>query len=204
MQKIRCPRCGVVNLEKFITFPQCAGCGNTLPEQENRPVPFWRRPLGALWWILLIGAAGVGLAAATSILTFSDDDRAQLLIYGSASRHISVHQTVVVTMTIDALTESRRLRRAPLKNVKLRLPRALFEEFALVSLEPVPDRVSSIAGGRYFEYETLPRETDLQLRLYALEPGRFRIRSDFYADEHAPVAFSFNVLVEQKPTEEAE
>lgn len=196
MQKIRCPRCGVVNLEKFLTFPQCAGCGSTLPEQATRPIAFWRRPLGALWWVLLIGAAVTGLAAVSSIFTFTDEDEARLLVYGNASRHISLRQTVVVTMTLDAVAETRRLRRAPLQNVKLRLPRAIFEEFALVSLEPIPDRVSTMAGGRYFEYETLPRETDLYLRLYSLEPGRFRIRSDFYADEHAPVAFSFTVLVE--------
>ena len=195
MQKIRCPRCGVVNLEKFLTFPQCAGCGSTLPDVKMAAVPFWKRPLRVWLWLPLIGGAIVGLVASASFLITPRDSEARLLVYGNASRRINLHQTVVVTMKLDAVAETRLQRRAPLQNVKLRLSRSLFEDFAFVSLEPPPDEVSLTAGGRYLHYDSLPRETQLQLRLYSLKPGRHRIRADFYADDHTPINFAFTVFV---------
>ena len=195
MQKIRCPRCGVVNLEKFLTYPQCAGCGGTLPVPKTSAAPFWKRPLGVLWWIPLIGGAIIGLVVAASFLTVPVEDNARILIYGNASRRVVVNQTVVVTMTLDAVAETRAQRRAPLQNVKLRLPRSLFKNFAFVSLDPQPDEVLMTSGGRYLQYRELPREAALRLRLYALHPGRYRVQTDFYADEHAPGEFAFTVVV---------
>lgn len=194
MQKIRCPRCGVVNLEKFLTYPQCAGCGSTLPA-PTASEPYWRRPLGALLWVPLIGVAIAGLVAAASFLISPEENNARVVIYGNASRRVAVNQTVIVTMTLDTIGETRLQRRSPLQNVKLRLPQTLFEDFAFVSLEPRPDETLQTAGGRFLQYRELPRETMLRLRLYALHTGRHRVRTDFYADDHAPGGFAFTVVV---------
>lgn len=194
MQKIRCPRCGVVNLEKFLTYPQCAGCGSTLPAPKPA-APYWKRPLGALLWVPLVGAVFAGLVTATSLLISPEENNARVIIYGNASRRVAVNQTVVVTMTLDTVAETRLQRRAPLQNVKLRLPQTLFENFAFVSLEPRPDETLKTPGGRFLQYRELPRETMLRLRLYALNPGRHRVRADFYADDHAPGTFAFTVVV---------
>lgn len=195
MQKIRCPRCGVVNLEKFLTYPHCAGCGSTLPAPVSTPAPFWKRSFGARLWIPLLGVALIGLVVAASFLTPPEEDRARLLIYGSAARRVTVEQTVVLTMTLDAIAQTRSQRRSDLQNVKLRLPQSLFDNFAFVSLEPTPDETLQTNGGRYFQYASLPRETTLRLRLYARRSGRHRVRADFYADEHAPGFFGWTVFV---------
>lgn len=195
MQKIRCPRCGVVNLEKFLTYPQCAGCGSTLPALRQSPLPFWRRPLGASLWVSVIGIAVIGIVIVTSFLSPSSENQAQMVIYGSTQRRIRLQQTVVVKMTIDAVGESSSQKRAPLQNVKVRLPRALFKKFAFVSLEPKPNTMTSTVGGRYFQYDFLPRETTLKLRLYARSVGQQRARATVYADEHAPGLYALSIFV---------
>lgn len=195
MQKIRCPRCGVVNLEKFLSYPHCAGCGSTLPTPDAAPTLFWKRSFGAWLWVPLIGGALIALVGAASFLAPSSSDESRLLVYGNAVRRINVEQTVVLSMTLDAIAQSRSQRRTDLQNVKLRLPQALFADFAFVSLDPSPDETFQTNGGRYFQYTSLPRETTLQLRLYARHPGRRRVRVDFYADEHAPSFFGCTVLI---------
>jgi hypothetical protein len=195
MQKIRCPRCGVVNLEKFLTYPRCAGCGSTLPAPATAPAPFWKRSFGAQLWIPFLGVALVALVAMASLLTPPEEDKAQLLIYGNAARRVAVEQTVILTMTLDAVAQTRLQHRSDLQNVKLRLPQALFKDFAFVALEPAPDETLKTNGGRYFQYASLPRESTLRLRLYARRAGRYRVRADFYADDYAPGFFSITVLV---------
>lgn len=195
MQKIRCPRCGVVNLEKFITYPHCAGCGSTLPAPRESPLPFWQRPLGASLWVSVIGIAMIGIVIATSFLYSPPENEAQLVIYGNTSRRIQLQQTVIVNLTIDAVSQNSSQQRAPLQNVKVRLPRTLFKKFAFVSLEPKPDTITSTFGGRYFQYDFLPRETTLKLRLYARSVGQQRARAAVYADEHSPGSYAFSIFV---------
>jgi hypothetical protein len=48
-------------------------------------------------------------------------------------------------------------------------------------------------------YNSLPRESVLRLRLFALKPGRHRVRTDFYADDYGPGAFTFSVYVAPRP-----
>jgi len=199
MQKIRCPRCGVVNLEKFVTFPQCVGCGSTLPVPSASPTPFWRRPLGAFLWVSVIGVALIGLVIAASFLSTPVENEAQLIVYGSAPRRVKVQQTVVVKMTIDGVRENRLQQRAPLQNVKLRLPRTLFNKFAFVSLDPKPDVVSTTAGGRYFHYNSLPRQTTLKLRLYARSGGQHRAQAAIYSDTYLPGVYVLSVFVARAP-----
>jgi hypothetical protein len=142
-----------------------------------------------------MAATLAALVVAASFLAPPDKDEARLLIYGNAARRVSVEQTVVLTMTLDAVAQTRSQRRSDLQNVKLRLPQSLFDNFAFVSLEPMPDETLQTNGGRYFQYAALPRETTLRLRLYARHAGRHRVRADFYADEHAPGFFGWTVFV---------
>lgn len=195
MQKIRCPRCGVVNLEKFVTYPQCAGCGSTLPAPQESPLPFWRRPLGASLWVSVIGLAMLGIVVGTNFLSAPLENEAQLVIYGNTPRRIRLQQTVIISMTIDAVKESSSQMRRPLQNVKVRLPRTLFKKFAFVSLEPKPDMISSTAGGRYFHYDFLDRETTLKLRLYAKSIGQQSARAAVYADEHLSGSYTLSIFV---------
>ena len=195
MQKIRCPRCGVVNLEKFVTYPQCAGCGSTLPSPRESPLPFWRRPLGASLWVSVIGIAMVGIVIATSFLSSPPENEAQLVIYGNMPQRVQLQQTVIINLTIDAVGESSSQQRALLQNVKVRLPRTLFKKFAFVSLEPKPDTITSTTDGRYFQYDFLPRETTLKLRLYARSIGQQRARAAVYADDHSPGLYAFSIFV---------
>lgn len=197
MQKIRCPRCGVVNLEKFVTFPSCAGCGSALPPAADPALPFWRRPLGAFLWVSVIGVAIAGLVAATSLLTPPVDNQAQIIIYGGVARRVALRQTIIVTMTVDTVGESNLQQRAPLHNAKLRLPRALFKKFAFVALDPKPDLVTSTKSGRYFHYDRLPRETSFRLRLNAVAKGKQSMRADFYADDHLPGTYVVSIAVSE-------
>jgi len=61
VKKIVCPRCGAVNLEKFVTFPHCAGCSALLPLWGDAPAragaSLLRRPLRVGFWMSLVGLA---------------------------------------------------------------------------------------------------------------------------------------------------
>lgn len=135
------------------------------------------------------------LVLATSFLSTPFENEAQLVIYGSAPRRAGLQQTVVIKMTIDAVNENHLQQRAPLKNVKMRLPRSLFKKFAFVALDPKPDMISTTAGGRYFFYDSLARESTLKLRLYARTSGQHSARAAVYADEHLSGSYRFSILI---------
>lgn len=137
----------------------------------------------------------VGLVIATSFLSAPVENEAHLVIYGNAPRRVHLQQTVIVTLTIDAVGENNSQQRAPLQNVKIRLPRGLFKKFAFVSIEPKPDMISSTVGGRYFHYDSLARETALKLRLYARGSGQERARAAIYADEHLPGSYALSIFI---------
>lgn len=140
-----------------------------------------------------------GFVIATTFLASPAENEAQVVVYGSAPRRAVLQQTVIISMTIDAVRESHLQQRAPLKNVKVRLPRKLFKRFAFVSLDPKPDLISSTAGGRYFHYDSLPRETVLKLRLYAHTAGEHRARAAVYADERLPASYALSISVAPAP-----
>lgn len=193
MQKIRCPHCGVVNLEQFITFPQCAGCGRTLPSVPAAPIPFWRRKVGVFVWASIFGGSLVVLVAAIGLLQTPRETDARLITYGSGSRKAIVGKTMILGFTIDTLDETRAQRRSDLDNVKLRFPQRLFDDLALVSISPRPDKIERTAGGRYFIYDSLKRETAFQVRLLPLKPGNFRAQITLYKDGYLPGQFRFMI-----------
>ena len=178
-----------------MTYPSCAGCGSTLPQPDAAPLPFWKRTLGAFLWITVIALSISGLVVAAGLVTTPTDNTIQLLVYGNASRRVTLHQTIVIKLTVDANGETSRQQSAPLRNVKMRLSRPLFKKLAFVSLDPKPDLMTSTKGGRYFHYDLMPRDKPIYLRLYALQPGKHRVQADFYASDYLSGAYSVSIAV---------
>jgi hypothetical protein len=188
MQKIRCPQCGVINLEKFISYPQCAGCGSTLPhpQQVSPVVSFWQRPVKPIVWVSVVGAALAGLIWAASVFQIKPENESQVVVYGNTSRSGVVGQVIALNLRVDALGESRIQRTQPLRNVQLRLPLRIFKTLRFVSISPAPDEMKIIGSGRYFEYRALERETSIRLDLRVMHEGDIRLPIAIYADNHAP------------------
>jgi hypothetical protein len=194
MHKIHCPRCGVVNLEKFVTYPRCAGCGITLPQTEGEQyVPFWKRPLNSRLWITLVGSVFCGLLVGASFLQTSVEKNQVLLLYGNAARSGKVGDLVTLTLTADA-PPSRHS--AVLSDVRLRMPLRCFQSLRLVSISPQPDEMTVSGNSRYFSYRRLPRETNLILRLRAVAPISERFRATLYAADHMPAAWRITIRIQ--------
>jgi hypothetical protein len=188
MQKIRCPHCGVINLEKFITYPQCAGCGRTLPELAHAAgaLPFWRRPVRPVFWVFAVGLLLAGLLWTASVFQVGVESQSQVVLYGDSRRRARIGQVVAFNLRVDALGESRSEHRRPLRNVRLRIPLRSFETLRFVSLQPQPDEMTIVGKGRFFTYETLPRDSVLQLRLRVAKATRAPVPLAVYADDHMP------------------
>jgi hypothetical protein len=188
MQKIRCPRCGVVNLEEFVTYPQCAGCGSTLPlaAGASQSPPFWRRPLRPALWVSIVGGVLGFLIGAASLVRPAPDDRSQIVLYGDSTRRARVGQVVTLNLVVNALGESRGTQKQALRDVKLRLPLRVFRALQFVSIKPLPDATSIVGNGRYFHYQNLDHETVFRLRLRVTRAGQFRIPFMIHSAAHLP------------------
>lgn len=193
MQKLRCPRCGVINLEKFVTYPQCAGCGSTLPQPVELRVAFWRRRMSSWMWMALVGGALTGLLIAVSLLQAPVETNEAVILYGHAARRGAVGDTVVLTLTADAIPSRRN---ETLRDVRLRLPLEIFQTLRLISISPQPDEMTISGSSRYFSYRFLPRETNISLRLRAVAPGSQRFRATLYAAEHLPADWNIKIVLQ--------
>jgi hypothetical protein len=190
MKKIVCPSCGKVNFEAFVTFPQCAECGALLPDaQELEPQSFWRRPVGTLWWISLLGAAAVAVAVAVTLLGHAEIEQDQLLVYGILQRHLHVGSQTVMQLTLDTVSEGNVLRKPTLENVELRIPHELLKSWTLVSMEPPPKSIYKRGNGTYYRLGDLEVNTVIFLTWRAREAGDYRFTLNIFADNHEPVRF---------------
>ena len=199
MRKIPCPRCGAINLEKFVTFPHCANCGTLLPSQEvpAQPRHAWQRSLKPLLWIAVLGCATLGLVLAAALFEGTPEEDGQIVIYGQSSRATQVGHLMSTQFTVDTIDAAAPRDGNTLKAVKLRLPRDFFDRFDFVALDPLPDEVTTRGSGRYFSYEVLPRETRLQLTARARHPGRYRLPIKIYAADYSPGEYRTTIVVEQ-------
>lgn len=173
MRKIRCPRCAVINMEGFTTFPYCAACGTHLPEtttEESRLL--WRRPLSATLWATVVGL-GI-LAVALSATRFFDSRPAadaDIVLHGRAPRNAPVGAVVTVRLMLDqteTVTARRTTAAAPFT---LRVPANVFRAFRLQSIRPAPQRRDQRGNAYYFYYTSLSPDAVIQVRLVPLRPG---------------------------------
>ena len=199
MKKIVCPSCGKVNFEAFVTYPHCAECGALLPDAvETLPKSFWRRPVGALWWISLLGAAAVAVAISVTLLGHADVEQDQLLIYGTLQRHLHVGSQTVMQLTLDTVSEGSVLHKPSLKNVELRIPHELLKSWTLVSIEPAPKSTFRRGNGDYYQLGDLDVNTNIFLTWRALKAGEYRFTLNFFADNHDSVRYIATTQVDAK------
>lgn len=165
MKKVVCARCGLVNLDKFVSFPHCAACGALLP-QEAPPKwrAIWRRPVRPLYWMLAVGSglAMLGLAIASIAREARVSGSKPLLVYTQIPRDINSGQNVTAQFTLDSALENPD---AKFERVSLRISPETQRDFLIIAIKP-PATSSEMRGlGRYYLWDELPRNTALQLTL---------------------------------------
>ncbi len=165
MKKVVCAQCGLVNLDKFVSFPHCAACGTLLPvEAPPRWRRVWRRPVRPLYWMLAVGS-GLGMLGLTiaGIARESRTDGAKpLLVYAQIPREAATGQTVTAHFTLDSAQES------PDDNferVSLRLGHQTRRDFVIVGVQPAATSIELRGRGRYYLWDELPRNTAIKLAL---------------------------------------
>jgi hypothetical protein len=204
MKKIRCPRCGVINLEKFVTYPHCAGCGSVLPEvtEAAEHLPIWRRPLGPLLWVTVIAGAVVALVVAATMFERPPVELGRVVVYGRAVRNLSLDRELTIYLALDTMDAMPTQQNEMLNDVSLRLSREILEKFEFVSIAPPPDNVLRAGTGRYLLYDALPRETQVELTLRPREVGIHTISISVFARDRDP-AVPYNLTVRVAPSTKA-
>ncbi len=184
MKKVVCGHCGLVNLDKFVSFPHCAACGALLAvEKPAKWRAFWRQPVRPLYWMLAVGS-GLGMLGLT-IAGIARETRESgdkpLLVYTQIPRDIPNGQTAIAQFTLDSAQES------PDDNferVSLRLGRQTQRDFVIVSIQPAPVAIETRGSGRYYLWDELPRNTALKL---ALQPRAQGARAGGVLQLHATI-----------------
>lgn len=199
MKKIVCPSCGKVNFEAFVTYPNCAECGALLPDAEDtQPKSVWRRPVGTLWWISLLGLIAVAAAIAVTLMGQDTDvELDQLLVYGSLQRHLYVGSQTMMKLTLDTVSTGA-LRKSQLTNVELRIPSKLLKSWTLISIEPPPKSTFKRGNGNYYKLGDLKINTNIFIAWRARKPGEYRFSLNLAADDHQPVRYMAVAQVDRK------
>jgi hypothetical protein len=185
MRKIRCPRCAVINMEGFTTFPYCAACGTRLPDTHDEHSHVgWRRPLRSALWAAIIGCAVLGLALyATNFFesTPTAADTSSLVLYGRAPRTAPVGEEIQVPIVLDRASVTMGGRNLNYEAITLRLPRDLFDSFELRSLQPSPVKLEKRGNGYYYYYSSLPPDAIIHVTLLPLRTGVLEISAKMFS-----------------------
>jgi hypothetical protein len=199
VKKIVCPRCGAINLEKFITFPHCAGCNALLPVVQSTPrQTFWSRRLSATLWVGLLGGAGLSvLAGVVFYFQSATGEFGQLLVYGQIPRRAVLQRAFVCHLTLDTIASSTSLSPGRLRNVRVRLPHRIDEAFGISNVQPKPDSEVVSGAGRYLIFDSLPVDTTLQIGLRPRLVGRQRLMVTVHANEHYSANLNAAITVER-------
>lgn len=172
MKKIRCPKCSVINLEGFVTYPNCAGCGAPLPHAETEGASFYKRQVGPVAWATVLGVAIMGLIFVAA-KAFEKPVRTppRVVLMGRVPHDVRTGDVFSVTLRIDAIDSETPAGTEPLHDVRLRIPTELLQRFAFISLMPAPDSTANLGSGRYFVYNNMNRGSELQVKMRALRVG---------------------------------
>lgn len=181
-RKITCAACGLVNLDRFLSFPFCAACGARLPEiAAPRWLEVWKKPVPTFLWAMTVGSGILVLATLTFGIVL--EKRVPTLKRLSVATQISPPLTLDSLLTVRLSPEPvEDVGKAPLRNVELRLNDQLHRNFELVSLTPPPQSRHTQGSGFYFFWPQLPTGQTLILRFKPKRVGRFPIRVAVYAE----------------------
>lgn len=198
LRKIRCPHCEVVNLEKFVTFPHCAGCGALLHKETapRRNWTGWRRPLGPILWASVICLAAAGLVGSSMMLR-RPAAPGQLVLYGQTVRRLPVGGALQLLLTVDTIGSSTRETNI-LREVTIRLDEDFLRNFVLVAIEPAAHSRSRSGSGHYFLFQQVPRETQFTFKFKALRAGRHKLQAQVNATAQMPTDFAATISVMPK------
>ncbi len=180
MKKVVCPACGLINLEKFVTFPHCAACGAQLSGADAEHVSTWKRPVGVPLWATIIGLCCVALSV-LGILTARETsrvDQKQLLAYVQVPRHMVVGQKSWLRFTLDTTEGDFTLGSGSatnLESVSLRFSSALLRNFDFVRIYPTPDSDRTSGNARYFQFQSIERDEPIKILLKARRAGTHRM-----------------------------
>lgn len=199
MRKVVCPQCGLVNLDRFVTFPHCAGCGVRLPDKQPGDArAFWRRPMRAPFWasIIALGCAAMAAVAIGIIRETSHPDYGQLVVYAQVPRNVAPENIVVLQFHLDTTDQ-----RAPatFREVRFRLPRPIVENFEISSVAPEPDESFRTGGGSYYQFEEISREEAICVTLRPKRTGTYRFNAQIYAQDYQPFECHNYVTVHPDP-----
>jgi hypothetical protein len=164
MKKIVCPHCGAINLEKFLTFPHCAGCSALLPAlAPPTHIPFWRRPLRVWLGVILLGTATLGLLAAASIFAIGLDEPSHLMVYAT-TRPPRRDGIATCRFWLEPFAAQGNSTRS-LRGVSIRLPRGFERSFEILSVQPAPDSLEKSGGALNYKYRRWPVEQVWEMRV---------------------------------------
>lgn len=202
MRKIRCPHCAVINLEKFVTFPHCAGCGALLnKETPSRPQwTAWRRPLGPILWATVLCCAAVAAVGAAMMLR-RPAAMGQMAVYAQTMRTVPLNGTMQLSLTVDTIEDTTR-GNSMLRDVRVRLDREFLKKFTVVKVTPVPLSEMKSGRGHYFVFGQIPRETPINFQFKTLRAGRHELKASVSADSLVPFDYlAFITVVADKATQ---
>lgn len=201
MKKVVCPACGLVNLEKFVTYPHCAACGALLSSASAPRLAWWKRPVRVTLWATILGlcCAALGIAG---ILVASETRRLeenQLVVYPQIPRRLRVGQIAHLRLGLDSI-ETTAGARGAFEALQLRLPRSLLKDFALISISPLPPRRTQRGGGLYFDFGRIERDQNIAIALRPLRSGNLRLSFSVSAHKFSPYEWSGNLPVRERVT----
>ena len=186
MRKVVCARCGLVNLDKFVSFPHCAACGALLPQRKPaRWRRIWRRPVKPIYWMLAVGSglALLGLAIASIARETRSIGDKPLLVYSRIPREATFGHNVTAQFTLDSIAENSD---EEFERVSLRLSRVTQSQFVIVKVRPAPDAIAMRGLGLYYEWNELPRNSAIQLTISprAKTSGLLQLKATWWAAQY--------------------
>ena len=202
MKKIVCAGCGLVNLDKFVSFPHCAACGSLLPQAApSRWRTVWRRPVRPFYWMLAVGS-GLGMLG-LAIASIARETKARgdkpLVVYAQMPRETVPAQSFIARFTLDSALED------PddnFRRVSLRLGQDTRHAWGAIGIKPKPKFTEKRGRGFYYLWDELPRNSVIEVTL-AARAGQKRgdvlpIHATLWAAEYQQFEVRANVEVNGK------